>query len=169
MKKFIFPGFLLIIILSVVFIWLGGNSSVEYELVDLEPTVLYGYDYRGRPTQPELEKLFFKVRDASTFMPGEYLTIISYGVESTVDTLHQFIGTQHEVLNNTDSAVQKVVDGGRFVRVALNMHSLVRPSPGNVRDGAVEFASSEGLEISEWNLEVFTADDVLTVYFPVLE
>jgi hypothetical protein len=45
----------------------------------------------------------------------------------------------------------------------------VRPSPGKVRKGAVEFAGDGGLQLADWNLEIFTAEDVLTVLFPVVE
>ncbi|MCA6078656.1 hypothetical protein [Fulvivirga sedimenti] len=168
MKKYILPILVLLAIIAVIFVWLGGSSSLEYSLVEQEEIALYGYEYRGRPTQPELEKLFFKVRDASSFETGRFLTIISYGTEAEVDTLYQFIGTQHSSFN-ADSSVQKIVEGGQFVQVTLDMHAMVRPSPANVRKGAVDFARDKGLQVADWNLEIFTAEDVLTVLFPVVD
>jgi hypothetical protein len=164
-KRYIVPTFILALAIWLFFRWMGGGETRVYELIDAEPVDLYGYEFRGRPNADELEAYFFEIRDQTSFEDEEYLTVVTFGKEKAVDTLHQFLGTQRELQTN-DELKKYTVPGGAYVKVVLRMNSMVRPSPGKVREEAEEFAQDNRIELMDWNLEIFTGEDELTVLFP---
>ncbi|MEJ2003412.1 MAG: hypothetical protein P8X57_00260 [Cyclobacteriaceae bacterium] len=166
LKKYVLPTVLLAAVIWIIYRWLGGGADQSFSIVEQKPLQLRGYMYKGRPASDELESYFFELRDLSSFDDGNYLTLVSFGSENTVDTLRQFIGTQNTDVPDRLSSYE--IPGGKYVRVVLDMHSLVRPSPGQIREEAEEFAQNQDARLGDWNLEIFTGEEELTVLFPVI-
>ena len=166
-KRYIIPSLVLALVIWGIFRWLGGGREHIFSIRELPDMNLYGHMYEGRPGSPELEKYFFEVRDQSSFREGHYLTLVSFGTSNTVDTLRQFIGTENSDV--PDNFENYTLPAASYVEVVLDMHAMVRPSPGRIREEAETFAEQKGLQIAGWNLEVFTAEDELTVLFPVMK
>jgi len=164
-KKYVIPTIVLAAVIWGFYRYMGGGRELSFSIQELQPMQIEGHMYRGKPTAPKLEQYFFQIRDLSSFSPGEYLTLVTFGTESTVDTLRQFIGTQR---STEEEELEKYdIPGGKYVRIVLDMDAMVRPSPARVRDKAAAFASERGERLGSWNLEIFTSPEELTILFPV--
>ena len=145
---------------------LGGGAELQFELVDLPETTIAGEWFEGRAASPDLEKLFFQMRDASSFEDSVLLTVITVPTQKE-DTVRQFIGILAEP---KDSAEAFTIPSGQYVIAIMDMHTAVRPSPESVAEDASEFAASSGLSLSsERDIQMFTSESEIRVLFRVEE
>lgn len=153
----------MVIPLTLVLAWylydkLGGGGEMVSEVIELSSHTVSGEWFEGRPSNPQLEQLFFEQRDASNFEDSTYLAVVNFPVESK-DSVKQFIG----VFNPTaESGFQ--LPQGTYVAITMDMHSSVRPSPEKVREEAEKLAS---LEV--WEVQVFTSESEIRVLFKVAD
>lgn len=162
----------LVIATSIIFIGaislyygLGGSNELIFEVVELPAQKVYGESFEGRPRDPKLEALFVDTRGRSQENLLELVVINTDTPEK--DNISQFIGT----LNGPTSSTLDIVEipDGRFVVTKISSHNLVMPSPEDIRDVAVEFASRQSIElITETSYEFYKGDSVLVVMFQSL-
>ena len=166
-KKFILPTLLLAILLYTGYKWLSNSSELEYSVTESGVIELHGYEFKGRPTNPEVKNYFFAMRELSSFEEGEMLTVINFGTEANVDELDQFIGTQAK-LDRPDTLSEYTIPSGKYIEVILDMAPLYRPSPVKVYEGALEYANQNNMRLGDWSIEAYGGEDLLIVRFPVV-
>lgn len=141
---------------------MGGGSELQFEVVETGARHVNGEWFEGRPASPDLESLFFKMRDASSFEDSLFLCVVNVPVEKE-DTIRQFIGLIQEKKtfpNNYQIA------SGRYVVATMDMHTAVRPSPENVAEQANSFAAKNGLTLqSDEDIQIFTSSSEIQIMF----
>jgi hypothetical protein len=152
-----------ILLLSVViYAWLGGFASMEYELVERETITVSGEEFIGRPTQQELEDIFYTYRDKADSL-NEFLVVINYPMPDTTANVRQFIGVPVEI----EGEMMRKIPTGKFVQVRLEKNLVVSPSPEKVLKEASEFASSRGLILDSVSVEFYSREADPLILFSV--
>jgi hypothetical protein len=140
---------------------LGGGDSLSFALVTLDDTAISGEYFEGRPASPDLEKLFFEMRDQSSFEDSILLSVVNIPIAKE-DTIRQFIG----IIGNMQTADGYMITAGDYIEVTMDMHTSVRPSPARVREEASAFAESLGRSIKgEEDIQVFTSESEIRILF----
>ncbi len=138
---------------------MGGGKEIVPERTELSSNVIGGEWFEGRPSNPQLEEIFYNMRDVSNFADSSYLTVINYPGPS-IDTIRQFIG----VWNTSTGKSQLELPSGAYVSVTMDMHSSVRPSPEDVRREAEKLGNLE-----PWEIQLFTSESEIKVLFKVAD
>ena len=162
-KKQFFLAVGIVAVSAIIYAWLGGFTSLSYAVVEHPEIRISGEEYIGRPTQPELEEVFYQYRDLAD-QRETGLVIITYPQPDTTAAIRQFIGIPAEA--GLDGEVRSW-PAGIFVRVELTNNLLVTPSPSDVRKDAVDFARKLNLELAEQSIEFYAKDRETVVLFPV--
>ncbi len=153
-----------IVVLSlIIYALLGGFSSLTYTVAEHPEIRITGVEFIGRPTQVELEELFYRYRDLADQNAAE-LVIVTYPLPDTTAAIRQFIGLPSSV---GDFGEERSWPAGEYIRVELTMNLLVTPSPFEVRQEASEFARKAGLEIAEESIEFYAKGRETVILFPV--
>ncbi len=140
---------------------LGGGDSLTFQLITLEETTISGQYFEGRPASPDLEKLFFGMRDKSSFKDSLLLSVVNIPIAKE-DTIRQFIG----IIGNTPKGEGYLISAGDYIEVTMDMHASVRPSPERVREEASRFAASIGRSIKgAEDIQVFTSESEIRILF----
>jgi hypothetical protein len=138
---------------------MGGGDEIIPERIELSSNFVAGEWFEGRPSNSQLEEIFFSMRDVSNFTDSSYLTVINYPGPS-IDTIRQFIG----VWNTSTGKSRLELQGGAYISVTMDMHSSVRPSPEDVRREAEKLAN-----IEPWEIQLFTSESEIKVLFKVVD
>lgn len=148
---------------------LGGLSDIDYQIIDSGPIEVYGEHYKGRYNSSEVENLFFKARDLARSSKNIKIAIINYGDDEEAKTIDQFIGVTGMDKAEAEKAgyTSRVVEGDRFLKALIVYHNAVMPQPGEVREGAEEYATPMNIELGDYSLELYTDERTLEVLFPV--
>ncbi len=155
----------ILIISLIVYFWLGGFSSLEYEIESLPEISVSGEEFTGRPTQKELEDLFYAYRDLAR-QADTCLIVVNYPKTEETASIRQFIGIPS---SKTDTATMRSWPAGKFIRVVLEQNLIVTPKPENVQEQAEEFARTQGLELKGESIEIYRSDADPEVLYPVKE
>lgn len=149
-------------IATLIYAWLGGFSRLSFSLENAPPREVYGEEFIGRPTQPELETIFYTYRDLAATL-NQPLVVITYPMPDTTAYIRQFIGV---AVSQQGLEVRKI-EGGQFVKVILDQNLIVTPSPEKVQGQASEYAKNKGLELNGMSIEFYSLEQDPVVWFPV--
>lgn len=154
-RKILFVVVPFFLAISAVVYWqVGGFKEAEVTLVEVEGKyTLVGKEYVGTLKHPALQNLLDEVgrRWESGELPGVLTVAVLKEPETDKDTVQQFIG----VLLPADTVLQTLPAGYELmevpavsaIRVKLDAHSSVWPSPDKLRDKAEAFAREKGYTI----------------------
>ena len=156
-RKILFVVLPVFVVGVLVVYWLiGGFKDAAVELVEVEgPYRLVGRPYMGTLEHPELKNILDEV--GQRWESGELTGVLTVAVlkepKTNKDTVEQFIG----VLLPADGKVPQLPEGyqvmqveaKRAIRVSLDAHSSVWPSPDKLRDKAESYAKEKGFSIQK--------------------
>ena len=138
---------------------MGGGEPIIPERIQLSSHTIAGEWFEGRPSNPELEEVFYRMRDGARFADSTYLAVVNVPMDAK-DTIRQFIG----ILEGPAGSSRFELPAGEYVSVTMGMHSSVQPSPEKVREEAQKLARLE-----PWEIQLFTSESEITVLFKVAD
>jgi hypothetical protein len=165
-----------ILLVSALIYWfLGGFKDPQVEVVEVkEGYTLVGKHYLGTLKHPALQDILDEVgqRWESGELPGVLTVAVLKEPVTDKDTVEQFIGVllpaseQLEALPDGYEIMQ--VEAQRAIRVSLDAHASVWPTPDKLRQRAEEHAREKGLSIQPHILlEKYIGSDHLEVELPL--
>ncbi|WP_224996595.1 hypothetical protein [Cesiribacter sp. SM1] len=154
-RKILFIVIPSVLLVSAIIYWLlGGFKSPQVEVVAVEGGyTLVGKHYLGTLKHPALQDILDEVgqRWESGQLPGVLTVAVLKEPVTDKDTVEQFIGVllpATEQLKELPEGYEIMeVEAQRAIRVSLDAHSSVWPTPDKLRQRAEEHARENGLAI----------------------
>ena len=170
-KKTLLFGLPILLILIIVYYYLGGFNKTLVELVQTDDYVIAGYEYYGPYDQDELQELFFQVQDfvESGALVGT-ITVVNYQLDFEVqDSVRQLIGVQVKTqpLTLPDKVIMDTIRSEQVVRATVKAHPLVMPHPGDTQAQIMDYAKKEFLELDNLVIEQYKGEEEIWVDVPV--
>lgn len=174
-KKYVFYVVLLTGILTLLgYYYLGGFTSRDLEVVEVNNYQLVGKHYQGKLDNPALEEIFYEVRhQAESGAPSGTLSIVVLKEPETgKDLVDQFIGilldSPAEEVNLPDGWESMTIEAKRAVRATIRSHNLVMPKPYVIRNEIEEFAQEQQLLLrTDVTIEKYLGERHLEIEVPV--
>jgi hypothetical protein len=170
MKKIFIVLLIVIVAFTGFYYYLGGFNVWKFETIDNpSPIRMIGEEYRGIYDSEELKELYFKYRDLDQHGDVSSLIIINYDLdyEDNTGMIHSFIGLQNESTKSILKAEFKEISPSKLIRVELQAHNTVIPSPERVLEKAREYATKNNLVLGRYTIERYRSERLTIIEFPV--
>lgn len=170
-RKALLLGLPILLILLIVYYYLGGFNETDVELVQTDNYVIAGYEYHGPYDQDDLQELFFQVQDfVETGALVGTITVVNYQLDFELqDTVRQLIGVQIKELPLTlpEGIEIDTIRASKVVRATIKAHPLVMPNPEDTQQQIQDFALARSLELSSLVLEQYVGEAEIWVDVPL--
>lgn len=169
LKKLLFVGFPIILILLVIYYQLGGFNRIEIQQVETDHYIIAGKTYKGRFQEDTLKNYFFQMNElvANDQLEGT-VSVVSYGLTPS-DSIHQLIGVRiHGSPYPLPKAIQlDTLLAARVLRAIIRAHPIVMPSPEQVVEKIKAYAQENAFSLKDYSVEQYIAEDEIWVDIPL--
>lgn len=175
LKKYILPLFSLLIILCVVYYFLGGFNTIKIQIVNTENYVIAGKTYQGSFKEDSLKAHFFQMK--AYVDRGQLegtVSVVNYDLEYTsADSIHQLMGVLLDAppfkpVDIQDIQIDTLV-AQKALRVIVKAHPAVMPRPDQVVKKIQAYARENSLLLKEYSIEQYVADNEIWVDVPLAQ
>lgn len=165
-------GLIIIVLVSLstigyfIFDRLGGNATIQIELVEKKPDYLAGKTYRGTPQDPLLKETFQQIEQAQALNPGTKIHTIYY-VEPAgkLDTMDVFVGLNLPF--PTGDLEGKTFAENRYLLAIIQGSKWVMPGPEKVKAKLQEYAKFNNLILSGLFIDKIISESEVQVIAPI--
>lgn len=170
-RKALLVGLPVLLILLIIYYYLGGFNETSFDLVQTDNYVIAGYEYQGPYEQDDLQELFFQVQDfVETGALVGTITVVNYQLDfEAQDSVRQLIGVQIKELPLTlpEGIEIDTISASEAVRATIKAHPLVMPNPEDTQQQIQDFAQARSLELSNLVLEQYVGEEEIWVDVPL--
>jgi predicted transcriptional regulator YdeE len=157
-----------IVLLVLIYTYLGGFSKPQFEVVQIDSVVITGYDFKGLLTEKEFGNLFRKTDSLidHKVLDGKAVGVFYNQPSTKDDTVQVFVG----VLNATkvpEGMTKKTFVLGKTLQASIKAHYMLLPV--NIYPKIIEYAEEQKLKISPMSFEVYESSDLLKIWVPIVE
>ena len=150
----------------------SSQNLIEWEFETINnPSSLRmtGEEYRGIYDSDELKEIYFKYRDLGQTGDLSQIIIINYNLDYDNKTgmIHSFIGVQNEKTKSIRKAEFREISPSKIIRVELQAHNAVIPSPERVLEKAREYSIIHNLVLGNYVIERYRSEWLTIIEFPV--
>jgi effector-binding domain-containing protein len=172
-KKIFWAALPLVLILSVIYYFLGGFNTIEIQVVDAENYVIAGKSYRGSYQEDLLKDYFSQMKaHVDRDQLRGTVSVVNYGLEyGSTDSVNQLIGV---LMDTPFSPVPEHIEvdtlmAQKVVRAIVHAHPVVMPRPDQVIDKIKSFAKEHKLTLREYVIEQYIEEDKIWVDVPLVQ
>jgi len=173
-KNLILIAGLILAISGITYYYLGGLNDVKYSIQPASTYNLIGKEYSGGNNSILLESIFDQTKELldSTYPEG---IVVIVNDESQYDDEYNKVWYYIGIILNAPASqlpegyTARTFDTKKVIRANIEAHNLVMPKPEAVRNGAVDLAEKEGLELSQYSIEKYVSEGVIEIDFLVID
>ena len=163
-------GVVAIIVITAIYMYLGGLNKVEYSVERVSDYNLVGILFEGEGDSKDIETAFFEAKDyIDTNQLTGVLTLVHYN-DTTIaeDIVKMFIGVKLETgtSNIPEGYTRLTIPAKSAVRASIEAHNVVMPSPSIIEDNLREKAEEASLRIQDFTIEHYISENLLIIDMP---
>ncbi|MDF9795684.1 hypothetical protein OKW21_000947 [Catalinimonas alkaloidigena] len=170
-KKLVMIGLPLIVLILLIYYFLGGFNQVEIQRVTVDDYYFTGHLYRGPYQEEELKSQFFQMHEyVETGTLNGIVGVLNYDIENlSEDSIQQFIGV---ILDEKTQQIptgleQDTVFANEALRAVIRAHPIVMPNPDQVVDMIRSQARDRGISLKEFSIEQYVGEQEIWVDIPL--
>lgn len=173
MKKYLFMGGVILVAGFLINYTLGGFATIEPEIIETDNYIIYGTDFEGSYKSSKLSNLVNEMRSHQQQLEtSSDLVIVNYINEAkeTIGDITNFVGLRINTKPNSTvlgAFEKRIIKASRAVRISVKIKPLVMPSPEKIKSVAIEYATSQGIQLQDLTIEQYKENGVLVVEFPI--
>jgi effector-binding domain-containing protein len=157
-----------IVLLVLIYTYLGGFSKPQFEVVQIDSVVITGYDFKGLLTEKEFGNLFRKTDSLieQKVLDGKAVGVFYNQPSTKDDTVQVFVGVLHGA-KVPDGMTKKNYVLGKTLQATIKANYMLLPV--NIYPKIIEYAQEQNLKISDMSYEIYESSDLLKIWVPIEE
>ena len=163
--------FLLLLVISWAGVYYikGGFNKVEVTLVEVENYRMIGRYFEGNYRGDTVRIIFEEMVAYLESQEAEGRPVIIYDQEpdSNGGKIKGFVGILTTYPTALPGLKEREVSASQSVRVQKDAHISMMPNPDKINELIESFASSQGVELESFNLEIYNPNNRLVVERPI--
>ena len=170
MRKTVIVGILLVISIAIaIYAWLGGFQPASITETVHAPRIVYGTHYQGKYGDLKLREIVVNTKKLLADQEQSWMVVVNLDSLSASKEINQLIGVMSldarpEV---PDSLTTDTIPAGRYLRIGLHGHPVVRPTPGQNNQEAKKYAEQQQLMLGKEVIEHYFGTDSMWVEYSV--
>ena len=169
MKRIILASIgLLVLVAAGIFLFnlLGGNNPIEIQVLENHPITLAGKTFEGTPQDKRLTETFKSIEDLHTLHPGTRIHTVYYKEPSgKLDTLRVFVGL--DLPFAPEGLETLAFEQRNHLLAKITGSKWVMPGPEKVKNQLMDYAASNGMELSGVFIDKIVSESEVNVIAPI--